>query len=176
MHLCCGAGGPPPPPPLCLPFPWWCRDHVCSPLWGSGRGDVDVFLAPRRAALALRREQPLPPPPRACCSPGFPPLCLLSPWRRDCIWLSPAQRRSGRCEASDFVLLPRGWGGCGEVVEAVSMSSSRLTGSAGVAARAALAPPPPRACHSPGLPPPRSLSPLGRDPLFVNAVEEEWQM
>ena len=35
------------PSPLCLSFPWWRRDHVCLPLWGSGRGGVDVFLTSR---------------------------------------------------------------------------------------------------------------------------------
>jgi hypothetical protein len=104
VHLCCGTGGPPTPPPLCLLFPWWRHDHVCPP-WGSGRGGVNVLLAPRRAALALRHGRPLAPPPqRACRSPDLPPPCLLSPWCRDHIRLSPLRRRSGRSEASDFVL------------------------------------------------------------------------
>ena len=100
-----------PPSPFCLSFPWWHLDRVCLPLWGSGRGGVDVFLAPQRAGLALRHERPLPPPPpKARHSPGFPPPRSTSPWRREHVRLSPSRRRSGRCEASDFVLSPRGWG------------------------------------------------------------------
>ena len=65
------CGPPALPPPLGSSFPWWRRDRVCLPPLGSGRGGVDVLLAPRRAALALRCGRPLPPPPpRARRSPG----------------------------------------------------------------------------------------------------------
>jgi hypothetical protein len=63
------CGPPALPPPLGSSFPWWRRDRVCLPPLGSGRGGVDVLLAPRRAALALRCGRPLTPPPRALVDP-----------------------------------------------------------------------------------------------------------
>jgi hypothetical protein len=69
----------PPPPPLRSLFPWWRRDHVYLPPWGSGRGGVDVPLAPRRAALALRRGRPLAPPPNTLVVPLACPLRSRSP-------------------------------------------------------------------------------------------------
>jgi hypothetical protein len=121
------------PPPLRSLFPWWHRDRICSPLWGSGIGGVDVFLAPRRAALALRRERPLPPPPVRSSFPWLSPFGLVASQAAR-VFLSPSWRRIGRCEASDFVADVRhlilfccrgcGGGGRGEVAEAVSMSSS----------------------------------------------------
>ena len=95
------AARAPHPPPLRLSFPWWRHDLVCSPPWGSGRGGVDVLLAPRRAALALRRGWPLaPPPPRTrssfpwrCYRVRLPPTPRQWPARR--VWSPPLPRRSG---------------------------------------------------------------------------------
>ena len=68
---------PRPPPPLCSLFPWWCRDHICLPPWGSSRGSVDALLAPRRAALALRRGRPLTPLPMRMSFPWLAPSALV---------------------------------------------------------------------------------------------------
>jgi hypothetical protein len=74
--VCVVAPAPPPPSALVVPL----RDHVCSPPWGSGRGGVEVPLAPRRAALALRRGRPLtPPPPTRSSFPWLVPFALVVP-------------------------------------------------------------------------------------------------
>ena len=138
----------------------WCR---CLPRASTGSAGVAAQAAP--------------PPPCTQHSPVFPPPRLSSPWWRDCVWLSPLQRRSGRCETSDFVLSSRGWGVCGEVAEVVSMSSLRLNGQRWRCGVSSPSPPSPlRARHSPVFPPLHLLFPLGPDHFFVPVAEDEWQM
>jgi hypothetical protein len=130
----CGMGPPPPPPQRSL-FPWWRRDHVCSPPLGSNSGGVDVLCPPHTstgsAGIAARAAPCPPPPPRARRSPG---AAITFDYRRH--WVDGSRVTFGRRR-------------CQGGVAVAALMARASTDGLGNAARAAPRPPP-RARCSPG--------------------------